>query len=55
MSKMRKAVAAAVAAALSAVGQAIATTGFAHVNWAVVAGAAAVAGAAVYNVRNAPA
>lgn len=54
MSKFRKAVAAAVAAALAAVGQAVATTGIGHVNWAVVLGAAAVAGAAVYNVRNAP-
>lgn len=55
MSKIRKALAAAVAAGLAAVGQAIATDGIGHVNWGVVLGAAAVAGVGVFYVKNVPA
>ena len=55
MSKIRKALAAAVAAGLTAVAEAAATTGIGHVNWGVVLGAAVAAGLAVYSIRNAPA
>lgn len=53
MSKIRKAITAAITAGLAAVGQAVATDGLGHVNWVVVAGAVLVAGLAVFRIPNA--
>lgn len=55
MARIRKALAAGAAAGLAAVGQAVASNGIAHVNWAVVAGAVLVAGFGVFKIENAPA
>jgi hypothetical protein len=55
MSKIRKALAAGVAAGLAVVAQAAATDGLAHINWGVVAGAVVVAGYGVFKIKNAPA
>jgi hypothetical protein len=53
MSKIRKALMAGIAAGLAAIAQAAATTGLAHINWAVVAGAVVAAGYAVWQTKNA--
>lgn len=55
MARIRKAITAGIAAGLAAIAQAAATTGLAHVNWAVVAGAVVAAGYATWQVSNAPA
>lgn len=54
MARVRKALAAGAAAGLTAVAQAVATNGLAHVNWGVVAGAVLVAGFGVFKIKNAP-
>lgn len=54
MNTIRKALLAAVAAGVAAVTQAISSGGLDSVNWAVVLGAAVVAGLAVWGIPNAP-
>jgi hypothetical protein len=55
MAQIRKALAAAVAAAATAVLDGLAQGGLSHVNFAIVAGAAIAAGFAVWGIPNAPA